>query len=144
MVAWTLVAHIFGLVLWVGGLLVTSIVMARHTGEQSPEARAALGKVQRTLLRGMADPGALLTILAGITLITTNRSYYLHAGWLHIKLTFVIVLIVLHGITAVKSKKLASGQASFPSGQAKFLFAAILVVFLSILIATLPGAVFLK
>jgi protoporphyrinogen IX oxidase len=144
MVAWTLVAHIFGLVLWVGGLLVTTVVMARHTREESPEARAALGKVQRTLLRGMADPGALLTILAGITLITTNRAYYLHAGWLHIKLTFVIVLIVLHGITAVKSKKLASGQASFPSGQAKFLFAAILVVFLSILIATLPGAVFLK
>lgn len=144
MVSWTLVAHIFGIVLWVGGLLVTTLVMARHAGEQSNEAWAALSKVERTLLRGMADPGALLTILAGITLITTNRAYYLHAAWLHIKLVFVVALIVLHGVIAARSKKLSSGQANFPSGQARFLFASVLVVFLLILISTLPGEVFLK
>lgn len=144
MVAWTLVLHIFGLVLWVGGLLATTIVMARHAGEQSPEARAALGKVQRSMLRGFADPGALLTLLAGIMLITTNRAYYLHARWLHIKLVFVLAMIVLHGITAMRSKKLASGQASLSSGQANFLFATILIVFILILICALPGAVFLK
>ena len=144
MVSWTLVAHVFGLVLWVGGLLVTAMVMARHAAEQSSEARAALSKVERTLLRGMADPGALLTILAGIILITTNRAYYLHAGWLHIKLAFVIALIVVHGVVAIRSKRLATGQASVQSGQAKFLFMTILIIFFLILVCTLPGAVFLK
>ena len=144
MVSWTLAVHIFGLVLWVGGLLATTMVMARHAGEQSAEARAALGKVERVLLRAFADPGALLTLLAGIMLITTNRAYYLHARWLHIKLVFVLALIVLHGITAMRSKKLASGQAVLSSGQARFLFATILIVFVLILVCALPGAVFLK
>ena len=144
MVAWTLGVHIFGLVLWAGGLLATTIVMGRLSDEQSPEARAALGKVQRILLRAFVDPGALLTVLAGIILITTNRSYYLHARWLHIKLVFVLGLIILHGITAMRSKKLASGQASLSSGQANFLFATFLIVFILILICALPGAVFLK
>jgi putative membrane protein len=144
MVAWTLVAHIFGLVLWVGGLLVTTIAMGRQTGELSPEARAALGKLQRILLRGMADPGALITIVAGIILISTNRAYYLHALWLHIKLVFVILLILLHGFVAMRSKRLASGQESSQPSQARFLFASILVVFLLILIIALPGEVFLR
>ena len=94
-------------------------------------------------MRGLADPGALLTLLAGIILIATNRAYYLHARWLHIKLIFVAVLIGAHGIVAMRNKALVSGRASFPRSHAKILFVAILLVFLLILISTLPGEVFL-
>lgn len=143
MVAWTLVAHVFGLVLWIAGLLMTAVVLAQHSQEASTEAQQTLARIGRIGLRGLADPGAFLTLLAGIILVMSNRPYYLHARWLHIKLVFVAVLIGLHGIVAMRNKSLISGRANFPRSQVKILFVAILLVFLLILISTLPGEVFL-
>jgi putative membrane protein len=98
----------------------------------------------RVCLRGLADPGAFLTLLAGIILVATNRAYYLHARWLHIKIVFVAVLIGVHGIVAISNKSLPSGRANLRRSHAQLLFGVILFVFLLILISTLPGEVFLK
>ena len=144
MVAWTLVGHIFGVVLWMAGLIMTTAVLVEHSQETSLEVRRTLARMGRICLRGLADPGAFLTLLAGIILVATNRAYYLHARWLHIKLVFVAVLIGVHGIVAISNKFLVSGQANFQSSHAKLLFGVILLVFLLILISTLPGEAFLK
>jgi protoporphyrinogen IX oxidase len=143
MVPALLVVHIFGIVFWVSGLLVTSMALTRHTQESSPEARQALARLERIYLRGLADPGALLVILAGISLIMTRPSYYLHAPWLHIKLTFVLLLIGLHGMIAVRSKRFANGQIAMQRSEARMLVIFTLLIFLSILIATLVGQVYL-
>lgn len=143
MVPALLVVHIFGIVFWVSGLLVTSMALTRHTQETSPEAKQALARLERIFLRGLADPGALLVLLAGISLIMTKPSYYLHAPWLHIKLTFVLLLIGLHGIVAVRAKRFASGQIAMQRSEARLLVIFTLLIFLSILIATLVGQVYL-
>lgn len=143
MVAWTLVVHIFGLVFWVSGLLVSTVVLARHTRETTAPAREALAGLEKIFLRGIADPGALLTLLAGIALVASNKSYYLHARWLHIKLALVAILIVLHWIVGAKCKSYAAGHITLQSRQVNFLLGAIVAVFLLILISTLPGEVFL-
>ena len=143
MVAWLLVFHIFGFTLWVSGLLMTTFVLLRHIGETAPEARAGLAVVERLGLRAMGDPGAFLAILAGIMLITTNSSYYLHARWLHIKLIFVLLMIALHVIVATRSKAFTSGRITLDRGYVRLLFIVIILVFISILIATLPGEVLL-
>jgi putative membrane protein len=139
MIAWTLVAHIFGMMLWVSGLLVTSLALSRHAQEVSPEGREALGRLERIILRSMADPGAVLTILAGIVLFTSNLQANLHAPWLHIKLAFVVIMIGLHGFIATRSKFLSTGRIQMRAGQARMLAISVLVVFLIILILTLPG-----
>jgi protoporphyrinogen IX oxidase len=138
-----LVAHVLGLVFWVSGLLVTSMALTRHTQEASAEARQALARLERIFLRGLADPGALLTILAGASLIMTNSHYYLHAPWLHIKLTFVLLLIGLHGMVAMRTKAFAAGRIELQRSEARMLVLATLFLFLSILIATLVGQVYL-
>ncbi len=143
MVAWLLVLHIFGFTLWISGLLMTTLVLLRHTGESAPEERAGLAGIEKLGLRAMADPGALLAILAGILLITTNSSYYLHARWLHIKFIFVLLLIALHVIVGTRSKAFASGRITLDRGYVRLLLIVIVLVFLSILIATLPGEVLL-
>ena len=144
MVAWTLVGHVFGLVLWMAGLIMTTVVLLEHSKETSPEGRQTLARMGRICLRRLADPGAFLTLLAGIVLVATNRAYYLHARWLHIKLVFVAVLIGVHGIVAISNKSLVSGRANIQGSYAKLLIGVVLVVFLLILISTLPGEVFLK
>jgi len=138
-----LVGHVLGLVFWVGGLLVTSMALTRHTQEASADARQALARLERIYLRGLADPGALLTILAGASLIATNSSYYLHAPWLHIKLTFVLILIGLHGMVAMRTKAFSTGRITMQRSEARLLVVATLFLFLSILIATLVGQVYL-
>jgi putative membrane protein len=143
MVAWLLVVHIFGFTLWVSGLLMTTFVLLRHIRETAPETRASLAAVERLALRSMGDPGAFLAILAGILLITTNSPYYLHARWLHIKFIFVLLMIALHVIVATRSKAFSSGRITLDRGYVRLLFIVIVLVFLSILIATLPGEVFL-
>jgi putative membrane protein len=138
-----LVGHVLGLVFWVSGLLVTSMALTRHTQEASAEARQALARLERIYLRGLADPGALLTILAGAGLIMTNSRYFLHAPWLHIKLTFVLLLIGLHGMIAVRTKRFATGRIALQRSEARMLVLATLFLSLSILIATLVGQVYL-
>ena len=140
---WLLVGHVFGLVFWVSGLLVTSMALTRHTQEASVEARQALARLERIYLRGLADPGALLTVLAGVGLIFTNSPYYLRAPWLHIKLTFVLFLIGLHVVVAVRSKAFAAGRIALQRSEARMWVVATLLLFLSILIATLVGRVYL-
>ncbi len=132
-----LVVHVLGLVFWVGGLLVTSMALTRHTQEASPDVREALARLERIYLRGLADPGALLTILAGASLISTN------SPWLHIKLTFVLLLIVLHGIVAMRTKAFATGRIALQRSEARMLVIGTLFLFVSILIATLVGQVYL-
>ena len=142
MVAWTLVFHISGIVLWIGGLLMTTVLLSRHVQETAPEARAALTRLEKKSMRAMADPGALLTILAGITLIFTDRMNFLHAGWLHFKLLIVVALVILHGYIGIEMKGVQKGATTLTSGKAWFLFATVLVVLLGILIVTLPGRLY--
>jgi protoporphyrinogen IX oxidase len=144
MVAWTLVGHVFGIVLWMAGLIMTTVILVQHAQETSPEVRRTLARLGRFCMRGLADPGAFLTLLAGIMLVATNRAYYLHARWLHIKIVFVAVLLGVHGMIAISNKSLVSGPANFHGSHAKLLMGALLLVFLMILISTLPGEVFLK
>ena len=143
MVPALLVVHIFGILFWVSGLLVTSMALTRHTQETSPDARQALARLERIYLRGLADIGALIVILAGIGLISTKPSYYLHAPWLHIKFVFVLLLIGLHGYVGVRTKRFGSGQIEMQPSEARMMVAGTLLIFLSILIATLLGQVYL-
>lgn len=143
MVAWLLVMHVFGFTLWISGLIMTSFVLLRHIDATSPESRATLAGVEKLGLRALADPGAFLAILAGILLILTNRAYYLHARWLHIKLIFVVLLIILHVILGTRSKAFAAGRITLDRGYVRLLSAVVILIFISILIATLPGEVFL-
>jgi len=119
------------------------MALTRHTQETSAEVRQAFARLERIYLRGLADPGALLAILAGGSLISTNPHYYLHAPWLHLKLTFVLFLIALHGRLAVRTKAFGSGRIEMQPSEARILVVATLLVFLSILIATLIGQVYL-
>jgi putative membrane protein len=144
MISWLLVVHIVGVVLWVSGLLGAAGTLMLHTTETSGEARQALAHLERRWLRTMADPGALLTILAGIALIATNSHYFLHAHWLALKMAFVLGLIGMHGMIGVRTKRFAEGRIQLTRRDARLMFVMVIAIFLSILIATLPGAVYLR
>jgi putative membrane protein len=144
MVSWLLVLHIFGFTFWISGLLMTSFALMKQIREPLAEGRSGLAALGKLGLRAFADSGAFLAILGGILLVSTNSSYYLRAGWLHIKLVFVLLLIVIHVIIATRSKAFAAGRVKLDLGYIRFLSVLVVLLFVSILIATLPGAVLLS
>jgi hypothetical protein len=55
----------------------------------------------------------------------------------------VLLLIGLHGMVAMRTKRFATGKITMQRSEARMLVAATLFLFLSILIATLVGQVLL-
>lgn len=135
-VAWALVFHIVGFVFWISGLLVTTTALALHTKETSPDARRVLEHLEIKLLKGMAHPGAAITVLAGSAVVWIQPGY-LREHWLHAKLFLVAILIGLDLIVYLRVKAYHKGQIELQPRESMILHAAISLVFLGILILVL-------
>lgn len=134
---WILVFHILGIVLWVGSLLVATQVMAAHTAAPSQEVRETLNRLERKLFNGGAHPGALIVILSGILLFSTNPEYYGHARWMQIKLAFVVVMIIIDVMAYSAHRRLRAGGVNLTRGRFMALHGLASLVFIGILIMVL-------
>ncbi len=134
---WILVFHLIGVVLWVGGLLTVMPVLAAHTQEHSPEARQALSRIETMFLRRLAHPGAAVVVITGIAMIFTNLPYYGHAHWLHLKLLWVVVLILLDLRVTFRARAFQAGRIEMGRKECRTLAAVIGAAFVIILILVL-------
>ncbi len=132
-IAWALVVHAIGFVFWIGGLLAATMVMAAHTRETSLDGRQALARLEKRLLNGFAAPGALLTILAGITMLWVQPDY-LHEAWLHAKLLLVLIILILHVLTVTRAAAFGAGRIELQRRECMMLHGAISFMFLGIVI----------
>ena len=131
--AWALVFHVVGFVFWMAGLMVATQVMAAEAVEPSAEARRALERLERVLFKGVAHPGAAITVVAGITVVAIQPGY-LYQHWLDAKLTLVAVLIALDLMAWFRAREFHSGAAQLRRGFCKAIHAAIATVFIGIVI----------
>ena len=136
MVAWTLVFHIIGLVFWVGSLLAATHVLAIHTEETSPEARAALGRLEMKLLKCLTHPGAAIMLITGIALLAQDQ-FALRAHWLHFKLVLVVVMIALDLRVYSRAKAFNTGAIELRRGECMALHGIIALILMGILILVL-------
>ncbi len=137
LIAWTLVFHILGIVFWLGSLLVVTHLLAYDAESESAEVHELLNKLEGKLFKGIAHPGAIITVISGAVLISTNAHYYLHAAWLHTKLFLVIILIVLDAITYIRAKAFHAGRIKLQRKECMALHGGIALVFIGILIMVL-------
>ena len=132
-IAWALVFHIIGFVFWMAGMLIVAQVLAVHTQEASPEARQVLVNLEMKLLKGLAHPGAALTVIAGVVVVAIQPAY-LHQAWLHAKLFLVAILLGLDGIVYVRARAFQAGRIKLQRRECKILHGVISLVFLGIVI----------
>jgi protoporphyrinogen IX oxidase len=139
-VAWALAAHVVGIVFWMGGLLVATQVLASHTQETSSEARRALARLEQKLLRGIAHPGAAITVLAGIVVVAIQPDY-LRQSWLQAKLSLVVILIAIDLVVTARIRAYQAGRIEVYARQAKLVHGLIAALFLGIVILVMikPG-----
>lgn len=91
---WMLILHVFGVVMWIGALLVISSMMRLAT-EQAGVARESVTAAARRLMRLSANIGALVAIVFGIAVLMMEP-VLLTFGWFHLKLLFVLIMLGCH------------------------------------------------
>ncbi len=108
--------HVLGFLLWVGSMFALSMILSAHE-RAAGSARDALIAVERGIGRAM-ELGAQLAIACGVVMILTSQAAVspLRQPYLHIKLTLVVVLIVMHGVVRAKMARLGRGEGTAPPG----------------------------
>jgi uncharacterized membrane protein len=87
------VIHLFGIVMWIGALLIVSLQL-RQAARLPREAQRPVLDAMRRVHLGFGLPGMFLVLVAGLVLLMLHAEYFKQA-WMHAKLTFVLLLIVL-------------------------------------------------
>jgi protoporphyrinogen IX oxidase len=89
-----LVFHLFGVILWIGSLLVISSMMALVPDEVGA-ARERMIVIARRLFHVSSNIGAIVTVVFGIFMVLLDPPVMLH-GWMHAKIALVLLLLFFH------------------------------------------------
>ena len=122
MYQYILAIHIIFVVCWMAGLFYIVRLFIYHTEAQDkPEPdRTILSKqfeiMERRLWNVITIPSMYIVVAAGITMLFLAPGW-LQQPWLHIKLTFVILLIIYHFICQHKIKQMRNGIFKWTSTQ---------------------------
>jgi putative membrane protein len=96
-VLWLKAFHLIFMVTWFAGLFYLPRLFVYHAMSTDAISIERFKLMERKLFFGIMAPGALLTLLFGVWMMLANREQFLGAGWLHVKLALVAVLIGYHG-----------------------------------------------
>ena len=92
------VFHIIGVIVWFAGLFYLGRLFVYHreadelSESESTTLKSQFSLMERRLYYGIAWPGLCISLVFGVALIIASE----FPGWLHAKLTFVLVLVVYH------------------------------------------------
>lgn len=87
--------HVVAMVTWFAALFYLPRLFVYHAQATDTHLIATLKIMERRLYRAIANPSIALVFLAGIALLWLNPAL-LQSGWMHIKLTLVLTLLVYH------------------------------------------------
>jgi len=130
-VKWFIVLHLFGVIFWLGGLLIVSSILATAAQEEAG-AQTALLKLARRLFNSACNAGAAITIVFGLLILMSEPEVMRH-GWMHVKLALVGVLIILHVWMLRRSGHIGSGPGAPSRGEFLAIHGIVSIVLLAIL-----------
>ena len=100
---WFKTFHIVGVVVWFAGLfyLVRLFIYHVEAAELEAPVREAFeqqyGLMERRLANIITTPGMAVTVVCAAGLLISNPAW-LHQGWMHAKLAFVLALLAYHAL----------------------------------------------
>src|SRR3989338_9724632 len=93
---WIKSLHLIFMVTWFSGLFYLPRLFVYHAMATDPISIDRFKIMERKLYYGIATPGALLTLLFGIWLLSLDLPVYMQMMWLHIKLGLVLLVVLYH------------------------------------------------
>jgi protoporphyrinogen IX oxidase len=131
-VKWFIVFHLFGVIFWLGGLLIVSTMLAA-AADETGAGQAAVLKLAYRLFNSACNAGAAITIVFGI-LIVINEPEVMRHGWMHVKLALVGLLIVLHIWMYVRGRRIVGRAAAAVRREFQVVHGLVSIVLLAILV----------
>lgn len=107
---WIKALHIIAVMSWMAGMLYLPRLFVYHAGAAPGSQMSDTFKImERRLLRFIINPAMLLAFVFGGLMLWSNPEL-LQGGWMHAKLTAVILLTVVHGLYARWRKQFERDQ----------------------------------
>ena len=114
--------HVIGFVSWFAGMfyLARIFVYFVDAGSKAEPEKSILQKEFNAMMwrvyKIICTPAMLITWIAGIAMIVINPGY-MQMGWMHIKLTLLLLLSGYHGYSKGVIRKLEAGKTVMSSFQ---------------------------
>lgn len=105
---WIKAFHIIAVVCWFAGLFYLPRLFVYHAQSTDSVSQERFTIMERKLYRGIMHASLIATLALGISMLYMNPAL-LKMGWMHIKLTLLIFLIIYHFSLGVIYKRFAQG-----------------------------------
>ncbi|MEM9920724.1 MAG: protoporphyrinogen oxidase HemJ [Bacteroidota bacterium] len=118
--------HIIGFVSWMAGLfyLVRMFVYHEESYDRPPAEQKVLGEqfalMHQRVYKIICNPAMMFTWVCGIGMLVVNTAY-IQQGWMHLKLTLLLILLGYHIYCKKISKKLVAGERPLKAFQYRLL-----------------------
>ena len=105
--SWLLAVHVLANIVWIGALLAVALV-----GSRAPfmADMAEVAGIARRVHLQLAVPAFVTSFVAGGARFVLYFNVYRHLPWMHAKLTFALVVIVLHHVIGARVRRVAQGS----------------------------------
>lgn len=108
---WVKAFHLIFIVTWFSAMFYLPRLFVYHAMCEDEAGNARFKVMERKLYRGIMTPSAVLTLIFGLWLL----SYYpleqiATMGWLHAKLTLVLILFAYHGFCGRMLRQFANDE----------------------------------
>jgi len=100
--SWIKALHIIAVVAWMAGLLYLPRLFVYHCDAPLGTPQGETFKImERRLLRAIINPGMVFSLVFGAILLSEPGSIDWDGDiWVYLKLAFVVLLLVMHGLMA--------------------------------------------
>ncbi|HLV17007.1 MAG TPA: protoporphyrinogen oxidase HemJ [Pseudomonas sp.] len=107
---WLKALHLIAMVSWFAGLFYLPRLFVYHAMSEDQVSRDRFCTMERKLYRGIMLPAMLATLIFGIGMLALNPGLFASGGWLHAKLTLILLLIGYHHMCGAQLKRFARGE----------------------------------
>ncbi len=136
---WLKALHVIAVIAWMAGMLYLPRLMVYHADTPVGTPQSETFKVmERRLLKAIINPAMIATWVFGLWL--AYESGFFKMGWLHAKLSLVLIMSGLHGYLSGQVRKFAADQRPHTARHYRILneVPAVLMVAIVILVVVKP------
>ena len=106
---WLRAVHLMAVIAWMAGLLYLPRLFVYHAGAQvGSELAETFKTMEQRLLRIIMNPAMIVAWIFGLLMLAAKWDFLMSQGWMHLKLTCVVALTVLHHMYAKWRKTFAA------------------------------------
>ena len=103
---WIKAWHIISMVCWFAAIFYLPRLFVYHAMSEDKISQERFAVMERKLYRGIMTPAMIATWAFGFWMVVLGWDLYKSQGWLHAKLTLVVLLSAYHGACGFYRKKL--------------------------------------